>query len=143
MFKILSFNFAINTLLILLSSVIVLHLLILTQLLPYNIVGGGRLQNVAEMRIFEVASVIIITLMMSVIAIKGRYIKINIPAGIINIVLWLFILFFIINTVGNLLSKTTIETMVFTPITFISAILCFRIVREKNKVSALNKNGLL
>jgi hydrogenase-4 membrane subunit HyfE len=132
MFKILSFNFAINSMLIILSSVIVLHLLVLTQLIPYIVVGGGNLQNLGEMRRFEVTSVMIIALMIYVIAIKGQYVKSNVPPGIINVVLWIFFLLFIINTVGNMLAKSTLETIIFTPITIISSILCFRIVNERN-----------
>jgi len=50
---------------------------------------------------------------------------------IVTIALWAFVVLFAINTVGNVLSKTSLETIIFTPLTFLSAVLCFRIAIEK------------
>jgi hypothetical protein len=126
-----SFQFAIITMLIILSLVITFHLLILSQIIPYNIVWGGKFQNVTQMRSFEIASIIINFLMILILAIKGQYMKLNIPIKTMHIVLWLVVILFFLSTVGNLFAKTSTETIVFTPISFISAILCFRIVMEK------------
>jgi uncharacterized membrane protein YuzA (DUF378 family) len=127
------FKFAIQAMLVILSSVILFHILVLTEIIPFTIVWGGKFQNLHQMRIFEGVSIIINALMIAVIAIKGRIIKLSVSVKIINLLLWLFIGLFVLNTVGNLFAKTTTETIIFTPITFVSAILCFIIVMNDKK----------
>ncbi|MCF6268271.1 MAG: hypothetical protein L3J41_01010 [Melioribacteraceae bacterium] len=39
-----------------------------------------------------------------------------------------------INTIGNLFSNNFWEMIIFTPLTFISAILCYRMAVEKKKI---------
>jgi hypothetical protein len=128
-----SFRFAIITMLIILSLVISFHLLILSQIIPYNIVWGGKFQNVIQMRSFEIVSIIFNSLIILIIAIKGQYLKLNIPIRITDIILWFVVILFLLNTLGNLFARTSTETIGFTPVSFISAILCLRIVKEKRK----------
>ena len=120
--------------LIILCLIIVFHLFVLTQIIPYNIVWGGKFQNVAQMRSFEVVSIGINSLIIFFIALRGKYIKLNLPIKIMNIILWLFVLLFALNTIGNLFAKTITETIVFTPLTFFLLILCFRIVIDRKKL---------
>lgn len=138
MFKIKSFKFEIAAMLVILSLVILFHILILAEIIPYNIVWGGKFQNVHQMWIFEAVSVLINAFMILVVAIKGQVIKFRVSVKIINVLLWLFVVLFVLNTVGNLLAKTTTETVIFTPITFVSAILCFRIVKRDKKLKEEN-----
>jgi len=130
MLKRIPFMASINGTLVLLGLIIVFHLLVVFQIIPFTIVWGGRLKNVTEMLRFEMASVFINAFLMATIATKSRYINFNISPKLIAIVLWLFIGLFFLNTIGNLLAKMTFETIVFTPLTFILAILCLRIVME-------------
>lgn len=132
MLKIISFKLAVNAMLILLALVIIFHLLILIQVIPYNIVWAGRLQNVSEMVVFELVSLLINTMLIAVISIKAGYVKSRISPTVINVLLWFMVIVFSLNTIGNLFSKTSFETLAFTPLTFISALLCYRIVREPN-----------
>jgi len=133
MFKLISFKFAIAAMLVILSLVILFHLLVLTEIIPYNIVWGGKFQSVHQMRSFEAFSVLVNAFMILVVAIKGQVLKLTISDKIINTLLWAFVVLFALNTIGNLLAKSIAETVVFTPLTFVSAILCFRIVmRDKN-----------
>lgn len=132
MIKKIDFKLAINTMIIILISVLVFHLLILAEIVPYDIVWGGRLENKSQMRIFEIASITINLFMISVVAIKGGYIRAIIPEKITAVILWAIVVLFSLNTIGNILSNTLFETIVFTPVTFTSAILCYRIVIEKS-----------
>ena len=120
---------AIHAVLSILCIVIIFHLLVLSGIVPYTIVWGGRFQNETQLRNFEVVSVIVNAFVILVIATKGHYINLHIPTKILNSILWLLVLLFSVNTIGNLLAKTTMETIIFTPITFILALLCFRIVK--------------
>lgn len=124
------FKIAVNAMILLLSSVLLFHILVLVQLLPYSMVWGGKLQNVAEMRKYEAVSIMVIGFIIFIVASKGGYLKNVLKLVMVDVILWILIVFFALNTVGNLLSETTTETIVFTPLTLLSVILCFRLVRE-------------
>lgn len=122
-------RFAIHTSLFILCIVIIFHLLVLSGIVPYTIVWGGKFQNETQLRDFEVVSVIINAFVILVVVIKGQYVNLHIPLKIVNVILWLLVLLFAVNTIGNLVAKATTETIIFTPITFILALLCFRIAK--------------
>lgn len=123
------FRFAVNSILSILSIVVVFHLSVLGGLVPNNIVWGGKFEDESQLIKFEIASVIINAFMILVVAIKGQYLKVRLPNKMITILLWLMTLLFASNTVGNLFANTLAETIIFTPITFILAILCLRITK--------------
>ncbi len=120
--------------LILLSLVLIYHILILTELIPYKIAWGGRLETKSQMYSFETVSIVINLLIMLVILIKGAYLKTNIPVGTINIFLWILTALFTLNTIGNLFSNNFLEMIIFTPLTFISAVFCYRMAVEKKEI---------
>ncbi len=125
------FDMAINAMLIILSCVVLFHLFVFFQLLPYNIVGGGRLHNVSEMKGFEGAAILANAFLLFVIALRGHYIHLPVPARVITIVLWLFVVIFALNTVGNFFATTWTEIIIFTPLTIISTLLCYRLARGR------------
>jgi len=130
--NLISQKLALNIMLALLSLVMIFHLSVLTQLISYTIVWAGKLKTVEEMRRFESISILLNCFFMTVLLLKGNYIKSKIPVKLLNIVLWIFVAIFALNTVGNLYAETKFELYVFTPLTFISALLCLRIL-IKNK----------
>jgi hypothetical protein len=127
MIRKINFSYAVKTMIVLILIALTYHLIIITELIPYDAVWGGRLKSIEQMRQFEIFSMAINLFMLLVILIKGGYIKINIPKLIINTFLWLFALLFAINTFGNLFSVSIWETIIFTPITLISTVLCLRL----------------
>ena len=122
-----NFLFAIKTLIVLTLIALAYHIIIITELIPYDAVWGGRLKSREQMLQFESVSIAINLFMLVVILIKGTYIKIKIPKLIVTSFLWLFAILFALNTVGNLFSVSIWETIIFTPITLISAVLCLRL----------------
>ncbi|VAW28220.1 hypothetical protein MNBD_BACTEROID06-1037 [hydrothermal vent metagenome] len=131
MIKKIDIRVAINIMLILLVLVLIYHLLILIELIPYQIAWGGRLETRSQMLAFESVSIGINVIIMTIILLKGEYIKTRISVRVINILLWILTVVFILNTVGNLISNNLLETIIFTPLTCISAILCYRMAVEK------------
>ena len=115
----------------LLSVIVVFHLLVLSGVIPYNIVWGGRLESAAQMYVLETVSLAVILAVILIVAIKGGYIKPFLPPKVVTILLWLLTALFALNTVGNLFAESTVETMLFTPITLISAVLLFRMAIER------------
>lgn len=124
------FDVAVYSMLLFFIAAIVFHALVLAGLIPFNIVWGGRLENEQQMRIFEFISISIGAAIVIVIAMKGGLIKPVLPASLIRGFLWLLVLLFSLNTVGNILAVNNLETLIFTPITLISALMCYRLAIE-------------
>ncbi len=120
----------------LLSIVIVFHLCVLFEIIPYEIVWAGRINSLDEMRVFETISILINIIVITVLFFKSKNIKNNTSNKIVDVIIWGFVLLFALNTIGNLFSKTMIELILGTGFTFISSMLCWIIVK-KPKVSAL------
>jgi len=121
---------AIKIMLVLLSAVMVFHILVITQVIPYTIVWAGKLKSVKDMYQFEGSSIFINLMLILMLLAKGQYIQLPVSQQFISIVLWLFVFLFALNTIGNLFAKTNFEKFVFTPLTFISSLLLFRIVKK-------------
>lgn len=129
----------IRLMLLLLSLVTVFHLCIVVKLVPYEIVWGGRLKNDSEMYVFEAISIVINLFLISVLLIKGSYLKVQVKGKVINTVLWIFFFIFILNTIGNIMAKTTFEKL-FAILTLISAVLIWNILMKKNDELPANKH---
>lgn len=125
-----SFFFAMWAVIGINSIVIIFHALVLLRIIPFDIVWAGRLKSVEEMYVFESVSILINCLLIFIVLIKGSLIKSRIPIKIINGLLWFFVVLFALNTLGNLTSESNLETYIATPLTFILAILCWRIAIE-------------
>ena len=120
-------KFAAKLMIALLCCVMTFHLLVLSSIIPYKLVWGGRLQSAAQMYGYESVSIAVNLLIVVVIGMKGGFIKPALPKAIITFVLWLLVALFSLNTLGNLFSETTLETILFTPITLASVVLCYRL----------------
>lgn len=80
---------------------------------------------------FEMISIAINLIMLAVVAIHTGILKLRIKPLLIYIVLWCMGGLFLLNTIGNLLSINTFEKMVFTPLTLLLSICCFRLALDK------------
>lgn len=118
------------------TLVILFHVFVLLEVIPYDIVWAGKLGSAEEMIKMELVSIFINLLLLIVLVIKIKWIKWNIPEKLLNGILWVYIVLFVLNTIGNLFAKTMFEKLVFTPLTLLSAILLWIIVR-KDKVEEL------
>jgi len=128
--KLISQKQAINIMIALLTAVLVFHTLVLTGVIPYGIVWAGKISTAAEMRKLEVISIAVNAFVILILVLKADYIKHKIPAKILNAIIWLLAVLFTLNTIGNLFAKSSFELYFFTPLTFILAVLCLRIVIE-------------
>jgi hypothetical protein len=112
-----------------LLMVTVFHFFIMVKIIPYDIAWGGRLKNDTEMYVFESISIFINLFLISIISIKGNYLKFGVNEKIINWILWIFFILFILNTIGNLLAKTNFEK-IFSVLTLILALLIWNILKK-------------
>ncbi len=113
-----------------LGIVLIFHTLILTELIPYDKVWAGKLNSVEEMKSFETISILLNAFMLTVLYLKYRKLEQGTTSKVIDILIWIFAGFFVLNTVGNLFSKSIVELILGTLLTLTSAILCFVIVKK-------------
>ena len=122
---------ALNTLLGLFSVVIIFHLSVITQIIPYKIVWAGKLNSAKEMYAFEITSITINLFFVVILLIIAHYIKHTIHERLLNLILWMFLVLFVFNTIGNLMAETAFERFVFTPMTLLAAVLIWVVVRRR------------
>lgn len=117
-----------KTLLLLSALVTVFHVLILVRLIPFEITWGGNLKTVEEMYVFETLSIAINLFFVFILLQKGEYMRYVMGRKTVNVILWIFFVLFVLNTIGNLFAETNFEKF-FTLLTLTSAILIWLIQR--------------
>lgn len=120
---------AIKIMLGFLSAILIFHFCILLKIIPYDIAWGGRLTNDSEMYVFETVSVLINLLLCYILLIKGDYVKGLISLKVVDIILWVFVVIFGLNTIGNVFAETLLEKF-FSILTLLFAILIWIIVKK-------------
>lgn len=115
----------------LIGSVIIFHICIILKLIPYDIAWGGNLTNDNEMYVFEILSLLINILLSYALLIKGGYVKSKLRTKIVDIFLWVFMVIFGLNTIGNIFAKTISEKY-FSIITLLFVFLLWIILRKKD-----------
>jgi hypothetical protein len=125
-------NNAIKIFLGLLVVIILLHLSIITKIVPYDITWGGRLQNDNEMYVFETISILINLFLCWILMMKGDLVTYKFPAKVLDVILWIFFAIFILNTIGNIFAKTLFEKQ-FAFLTGLFSVLIWMILKRKTK----------
>lgn len=111
--------------------VMALHILIVSKLIPYEVVWGGRLNSDTEMIRFELISIFINLILIFTLLIKGKFIKLDVNQCFINVLLWIFFALFILNSIGNLLAKTVFEK-ILALITFYISFLLWNVLKSSS-----------
>lgn len=114
---------AAKTIVIILLLVLLFHLLVLTGIIPYTIVWGGRLKTHSDMLRFETVSIGTNLLMVFVAAVRANWLRLSIPPMPIRVGLWLMAGLFLLNTIGNIFSTNRLEQIIFTPLTLLLSLL--------------------
>ncbi|NJB84239.1 magnesium-transporting ATPase (P-type) [Wenyingzhuangia aestuarii] len=115
-----------------LFAIILFHLSIILKIVPYEITWGGRLKNDSKMYVFETISILINCFLCFILFVKGKFIREFLSMKIVNISLWIFVIIFGLNTVGNILAKTNFEKF-FSLLTLTFTILIWIILHNDKK----------
>lgn len=110
----------------------IFHTLILVRVIPFEITWGGRLKTVEEMYVFEALSILITFFFIFVLLQKGEYIPYFFGKKSVSIVLWVFFVIFILNTIGNVFAETNFEKY-FSIITLANSILIWVVNKTTTK----------
>ena len=140
MSKLISAQTAGNVLLVLFGLLAVFHILIALNLFPSTIVWGGRAGSSPNPGTFLVISLVLNVLFAIVVAAKMGYIEVGSFSKVLNILLWIIFAYLLLNTAGNLASKSSFETLLFTPITIVAAFLVLRLAIQLK--DSIRKNVL-
>ena len=122
---------AIKIILSIVVAVTIFHFSILFKIIPYEITWGGRLKTDSEMYVFELISIVINLILGTTLLIKGNYLKQIIRLSVVNIILWIFLILFGLNTIGNLFAETALEKS-FSILTLALSILIWIVLKAKD-----------
>ena len=132
--KIITERFALRGLLFGLVLLVVFHLLVLTGIIPFEIIWGGKITDVSQMRELETVSIIVSLFMLAVAAVWAKTNKTGTTGKVTTIILWIMFFFFCFNTITNLLSGNLFEQLFFAPLTLLLALFTFRVVKKPRRV---------
>jgi len=128
------YNYAIKIFLGFQIAIILFHLCIITKIIPYNITWGGRLQNDTEMYVFETISILVNLFLCWILLMKVNLVKYRFPSQVVNVILWIFFVIFVLNTIGNIFAKTFFEKQ-FAFLTGAFSILLLIILKKKKPLN--------
>jgi hypothetical protein len=100
------------------------HLCVLAKWIPHTMVWGSRIKTNRELYVFETISLLVTGFFLLVTLSKAGYVGGILPANSLVPLLWLMAAVFIMNGIGNMLSKNAIEQRVFGPVAFVLAAAC-------------------
>ena len=129
--RIVSFKLAGNLSIAIMGLLMIFHLIMLSGLLPSDIVWGGRQTGAESMRQMELVSLAVTCFFIFIIMLKMNYIPFKIHKNVITIVLWLMFVWFLLNIIGNLAAATVLEKSIFTPVSIVLMLLILRLAIEK------------
>lgn len=124
--RLIPFRTAAIILLVLFAAAIVFQLVVLAGLIPTEMVWGGRLQNEEERTVGALVSMAVLVLAALLVLVRMGRLGRTLPA-VRKWGLWVVCAVFALNTVGNLVALDLRETLLFTPVTLIAAVLAARV----------------
>lgn len=101
--------------------------MVVTSVIPFEIVWGGRLKSREEMIPFEITSIALNLVMLGIVMMQAGLLKVNVKPVVLRIAFWCMFVLFSINTVGNIFSSNELERLIFTPLTLLLAVFSFRL----------------
>ena len=127
MIKFIPLKIATNGILVILSLMILFHLLVISSIIPYGIIWGGNIADKNQLWLMESISVAITFIMLLFVLAYSGIVRIKLHPTVVKIVFLFMFVLFLLNTLGNILSKNSLETYIFTPLTLLLSLFCLRI----------------
>ncbi len=116
-------------------SILVFHFCVLLGMIDFTIVWGGRLESKEQMYVFETISIFINSFCLYLFFEQLSLTKQRLSLRFHKFMMMVLSVLFAVNTVGNLASLNKLETMIFTPLTFIFSI-CFFYLGKQIKIES-------
>jgi len=125
--NIISVKLAGHILMISMAGLIIVHLLVLFRVIPYQMVWGGQIKDASSLLLFETIALIVTVLFLITVALRTGCIRTQRLKKAARVGMWIMFVYFLLNTIGNLASNAATETIVFTPITLALSLLSLRL----------------
>ena len=114
------------------ALLIVFHILVLSHVVPSDLVWAGEVsEDPYDLLVLELTVILLILLFGMVLLLKLRLIAQRKSGRAINIGIWIIFAYFIINTISNLSRGITTESLIFAPVSLILVLLILRLAIEK------------
>jgi hypothetical protein len=112
----------------------IIEALIIFKILPYNIIGGGILENYNSALRAAIISIIILGLEIIFIIMVQKYNKNGKTNLFIKIILWIIFSILCINIIGNILGKTLFEKIFMEIICLLQLLNIMRIIIDNKNI---------
>lgn len=120
-----------NGLLLILPLFILLHFLILSGIISFEMVWSGKLESHAQIVSLELFSITMNLMMLGAVAVDAGIIRMKINSILLKIAFWTMFALFLLTTLGNLSSNNSLEKVLFTPVTLLLSLFSLRLALSK------------
>lgn len=111
-----------------LALLVTIHLLVILKILPSSIVWGGQLSDMGEnLYLMEGISLGVTVLIMAIVIMRLRIRRPGTLKRLAVYLMWVVFVLFALSTLGNLTSSTLAETVLFTPLSVLLALVALRL----------------
>jgi hypothetical protein len=114
-------------LMVLLALLMVMHVLLLARVIPYDVVWGGNIKDEAQLYVFEIGALLLNGLFLLITAIRIGYIRAPKLNRAASIGMWITFTYFAMNIISNLTAESSWEKAIFIPVTIIITLLSLRV----------------
>jgi hypothetical protein len=115
----------------LLVLLLLMHVLILARVIPYDVIWGGNIKDESQLYVFEISALVINGLFLLITAIKLGYVTASKLNRAASIGMWITFAYFAMNTIGNLSSGVSWEKLLFAPLSIVLALLSLRVAAHR------------
>ena len=126
----------------LLVLLMVMHVLILARVIPYEVVWGGSIKDETQLYVFEISALIINGLFFIITAIKLGHIRAPGLWRVADIGMWIVFAYFAMNVIGNLSSGVSWEKLLFAPLSIVLALLSLRVAVHRESPVNTGSQGI-
>lgn len=100
----------VNSVLIIITSYFLLHIALILNLIPYAFFWGGKINSLSQLYLFESLALVILIFIGVITTIRKQQLTNTIKATpFIKRMMLVFSIFFVLNSIGNLLAETMLE----------------------------------
>ena len=123
---------------VLFVMVIVLQIFLAVGILPITMAwGGGQSQLTASLRISRIIAAVLLGAFIYVIRYRAGLVgTVRIPV-FMKVVSWIITAIMALNTLGNIASTSTVEKLIFGPITLILAVACLLVLASRPEIRSI------
>ncbi len=130
--KLISAKLAAILLLAILGGLAVFHVLVILGIVPSGVVWGGRIADSSDnLVVLETTSLVVTIIFALIIAARVGYVRVSRFGKVVHVGMWFVFAYFTLNIIGNLASSSSVETLIFTPVSLVLAFLASRVAIEK------------